>query len=62
MAPYFLFKDLITIFVFLLVYSILVFYFPNALGDTENYIEGNPLVTPAAIMILIISPPRPVWS
>jgi len=50
MAPYFLFKDLITIFVFLLVYSILVFYFPNALGDTENYIEGNPLVTPAAIV------------
>jgi ubiquinol-cytochrome c reductase cytochrome b subunit len=50
MAPYFLFKDLITIFVFLLVYSILVFYFPNALGDTDNYIEGNPLVTPAAIV------------
>lgn len=49
MAPYFIFKDLITIFVFLLVYSILVFYFPNALGDTDNYIEGNPLVTPAAI-------------
>lgn len=50
MAPYFLFKDLITIFVFLLVYCTLVFYFPNALGDSENNIEGNPLVTPAAIV------------
>ena len=50
MAPYFLFKDLITIFVFLLVYSILVFYAPNMLGDSDNYIEGNPLVTPAAIV------------
>lgn len=50
MAPYFLFKDLITIFVFLFVYCILVFYFPNALGDSDNNIEGNPLVTPAAIV------------
>lgn len=50
MHPYFIFKDLITIFVFLLVYSTMVFYFPNALGDVENYIEGNPLVTPAAIV------------
>jgi len=50
MHPYFIFKDLITVFVFLLVYSVLVFYFPNMLGDVENYIEGNPLVTPSAIV------------
>lgn len=50
MHPYFMFKDLITIFVFLLIYSIVVFYFPNALGDVDNYIEGNPLVTPSAIV------------
>ena len=50
MSPYFLFKDSITIFVFLLVYSIVVFYYPNALGDSENYIPGNPMVTPPAIV------------
>lgn len=50
MHPYFIFKDLITIFVFLLIYSIIVFYYPNSLGDVENYIEGNPLVTPSAIV------------
>lgn len=50
MHPYFMFKDLITVFLFLLVYSTMVFYFPNALGDVENYVEGNPLVTPAAIV------------
>jgi ubiquinol-cytochrome c reductase cytochrome b subunit len=50
MSPYFLFKDSITIFVFLLIYSIVVFYYPNALGDSENYIPGNPMVTPPAIV------------
>lgn len=48
--PYFVFKDLITVFVFLLVYSIMVFYYPNMLGDVENYIAANPLVTPTAIV------------
>jgi ubiquinol-cytochrome c reductase cytochrome b subunit len=48
--PYFVFKDLITVIVFLLVYSIMVFYYPNMLGDVENYIAANPLVTPTAIV------------
>nr|YP_010691057.1 cytochrome b [Phellinus igniarius]WBU93158.1 cytochrome b [Phellinus igniarius] len=30
--PYFIFKDLVTIFIFLLVLSIMVFYYPNVLG------------------------------
>jgi ubiquinol-cytochrome c reductase cytochrome b subunit len=30
--------------------SILVFYLPNVLGDPENYIKANPLVTPVHIM------------
>nr|YP_008474897.1 apocytochrome b [Diddensiella santjacobensis]AGS44126.1 apocytochrome b [Diddensiella santjacobensis] len=50
MHPYYIFKDLITIVVFLLVYSTIVFYYPNIMGDAENYIEGNPLVTPSAIV------------
>jgi quinol-cytochrome oxidoreductase complex cytochrome b subunit len=34
MYPYFIFKDLVTIFAFFLVLSIMVFFFPNALGQT----------------------------
>jgi ubiquinol-cytochrome c reductase cytochrome b subunit len=49
-APYYLFKDLITIFLFILVLSIFVFFMPNALGDTDNYIMGNPMQTPPAIV------------
>ena len=37
-APYFLFKDLITIFVFIVLLSEIVFFTPNILGDNENYI------------------------
>ena len=29
---------------------LLVFYFPNVLGDPENFINANPLVTPVHIM------------
>ena len=50
MAPYFLFKDLITIFLFIIVLSILVFFMPNALGDSENYVMANPMQTPPAIV------------
>jgi len=49
-APYFLFKDLITIFIFILVLSVFVFFKPNALGDSENYVMANPMQTPAAIV------------
>nr|QCG70052.1 apocytochrome b [Plectosphaerella sp.] len=50
MAPYFLFKDLITIFVFFFGLSIFVFYMPNVLGDSDNYIMANPMQTPPAIL------------
>lgn len=49
-APYFVFKDLITIFLFFIVLSIFVFFMPNALGDSENYIMANPMQTPPAIV------------
>jgi ubiquinol-cytochrome c reductase cytochrome b subunit len=49
-APYYLFKDLITIFIFFLILSIFVFFMPNLLGDSENYIMANPMQTPAAIV------------
>ena len=49
-APYFLFKDLITIFLFIFVLSIFVFFMPNVLGDSENYVMANPMQTPPAIV------------
>jgi ubiquinol-cytochrome c reductase cytochrome b subunit len=48
--PYFTFKDLVTIFFFFLVLSIMVFYYPNFLGHSDNYIPANPMQTPASIV------------
>ena len=50
MHGYFIFKDLITVFVFLIIFSLFVFYSPNTLGHPDNYIPGNPMVTPASIV------------
>jgi ubiquinol-cytochrome c reductase cytochrome b subunit len=49
-APYFLFKDLVTIFIFIGVLSLFVFFMPNVLGDSDNYIMANPMQTPPAIV------------
>jgi ubiquinol-cytochrome c reductase cytochrome b subunit len=49
-APYFVFKDLVTIFLFIFVLSAFVFFMPNVLGDSENYVMANPMQTPAAIV------------
>jgi quinol-cytochrome oxidoreductase complex cytochrome b subunit len=48
--PYFIFKDLVTIFAFFLALSILVFFNPNLLGHSDNYIPADPMVTPASIV------------
>jgi len=49
-APYYLFKDLITIFLFIIGLSVFVFFMPNVLGDSENYVMANPMQTPPAIV------------
>jgi ubiquinol-cytochrome c reductase cytochrome b subunit len=49
-APYYLFKDLITIFIFIFVLSSFVYFMSNVLGDSDNYIMANPMQTPAAIV------------
>jgi ubiquinol-cytochrome c reductase cytochrome b subunit len=49
-SPYFIFKDLITIFIFIVVLSVFVFFMPNILGDSENYVMANPMQTPPAIV------------
>nr|QBM31503.1 apocytochrome b [Arthrobotrys musiformis]QBM31577.1 apocytochrome b [Arthrobotrys musiformis] len=50
MSPYYLFKDLITLFMFIWVLSFFVYFMPNVLGDSENYVPANPMQTPAAIV------------
>jgi ubiquinol-cytochrome c reductase cytochrome b subunit len=49
-APYYIFKDLITIFIFIFVLSVFVFFMPNVLGDSDNYVMANPMQTPPAIV------------
>lgn len=49
-APYYLFKDLITIFIFIFVLSVFIYFMPNVLGDSENYVMANPMQTPASIV------------
>jgi quinol-cytochrome oxidoreductase complex cytochrome b subunit len=48
--PYFTIKDLFGLTVFLLVYSFFVFYAPNFLGSSDNYIPANPMQTPNHIV------------
>ena len=49
MHPYFTFKDLVTIFAFFLVLSVIVFFYPNVLGHSDNYLPANPMQTPSSI-------------
>jgi ubiquinol-cytochrome c reductase cytochrome b subunit len=48
--PYFYVKDLLAFFFFLGGLTLIVFYYPNLLGHSDNYIPANPLVTPAHIV------------
>ena len=49
-GPYFIWKDLFGIFILLFVYFFFVFFSPNYLGHSDNYIVANPLVTPTHIV------------
>jgi len=50
MHPYFIFKDLVTILAFFLALSVIIFYLPNLLGHSDNYIPANPMQTPPSIV------------
>ena len=50
MHPYFIFKDLVTIIAGFLFMALLVFYAPNILGHSDNYIPANPIQTPPSIV------------
>ena len=47
---YFTTKDFYGFILIGILLSLLVFYMPNTLGDPENFINANPLVTPVHIM------------
>ncbi len=48
--PYYTIKDSVGICFYLIIFAIFVFFFPNALGDPNNFIPANPLQTPADIV------------
>ncbi len=48
--PYYTVKDLFGLGVFMVVFAAFVFFGPNALGEPENYIRANPMVTPPHIV------------
>ncbi|MBM86182.1 MAG: cytochrome b [Rhodospirillaceae bacterium] len=48
--PYYTIKDMFGLGVFLIIFSAVVFFMPNAMGHPDNYIPANPMVTPANIV------------
>ena len=50
MYPYFIVKDLLGLLLLAILFSFFVNFFPNLLGHSDNYIEANPMVTPAHIV------------
>lgn len=48
--PYSWIKDLFGIFFFLFIFLFLLFFFPELLNHSDNYIEANPLITPNHIV------------
>tara|TARA_B000000460_G_C21497604_1_gene384728 strand:- start:439 stop:1293 length:855 start_codon:yes stop_codon:yes gene_type:complete len=48
--PYIVIKDLFALLLFLIVFAFFVFYAPNILGHSDNYIEANQMVTPNHIV------------
>ncbi|HWJ87005.1 MAG TPA: cytochrome b N-terminal domain-containing protein, partial [Pelagibacterium sp.] len=48
--PYFTMKDLFAVVLFLIPFAWFVFFAPDILGHADNYIPGNPQVTPTHIV------------
>ena len=48
--PYFYVKDLVGWVAFAVFFSAFVYFYPNLLGHTDNYIPANPMSTPAHIV------------
>jgi ubiquinol-cytochrome c reductase cytochrome b subunit len=48
--PYYSYKDYVGFFFFFFILSFFVCFIPNFMGEPDNYIPGNPLVTPPSIV------------
>jgi ubiquinol-cytochrome c reductase cytochrome b subunit len=48
--PYFAVKDVFIFLIFLIFFCTLLYFYPNLLGHSDNYIPANPLLTPAHIV------------
>jgi ubiquinol-cytochrome c reductase cytochrome b subunit len=48
--PYYYVKDLFSVVVFVVFFSLFLFYYPNLLGHPDNYIPADPMSTPAHIV------------
>ncbi len=48
--PYYTVKDVFGLAVFGIVFAVFLFFMPNALGEVDNYIKADPLVTPTHIV------------
>lgn len=48
--PYYTVKDAFALAVFVLLFAGFVFYYPDILGHADNYIQADPLTTPAEIV------------
>src|SRR3990167_7162215 len=48
--PYYTIKDFVGFGVYFIIFAGFIFFAPNYLGHTDNYIEANPMVTPPHIV------------
>ncbi len=49
-TPYATVKDGLAMIIFLIMFAVFVFFYPDALGHADNYIKANPLQTPNHIV------------
>jgi len=44
----------VTVYLFLILFAFILFFTPDKLGHSDNYIEANSMQTPASILVFII--------
>lgn len=50
LSPYFIIKDFLGFIIYFIIFFYFVYFNPNYLGHTDNYIQADSLVTPAHIV------------
>ena len=48
--PYFVIKDFLSLVLFILFFSVFIYFSPNLLGHPDNYVEANAMITPIHIV------------